>query len=88
MSNKAEDSVLKPHGRRIELTSKLTIATEMAKPITGFKTLRNPMPLAFITIISESPHIRAKASITPRSAAIGNAISKKVGIMAKKTLAI
>jgi hypothetical protein len=46
------------------------------------------MPLARMTMTSESPHRRANASITPRRVDMGSAISRKVGIIAKKTVPI
>jgi hypothetical protein len=88
ISKRAVESVSKPHGLRKHETTRPIRPTEMANPVRGLRKLPKPTPLALTTTISESPHIRAHASITPSSADIGKAISRKVGIMATNTVAI
>jgi hypothetical protein len=88
ISKRAVERVANPHGRRTNDTNSPVEPTARAKIPIGRINLRILTPLARRTTISESPHMRAKASITPRRVDIGRAISKKVGMIAKKTLAI
>ena len=88
ISKSAVERVANPHGLRTHDTKSPLPPTTSAKSERGAMNRRRLIPLARMTIISESPHRRAKASMTPRRVDMGSAISRKVGMIATNTVPI